>query len=187
MFFVGIILNGTMVLLPTMMQALMNYPVVTAGFVIAPRGIGTMIAMFLVVRAIGQVDTRLIILTGLALGRGVAMADDRVLAAPWGCSRSWCPGYCRASGSASCSRRSPRSTFSTLPRQLLTQGTALFSLTRNIGGSCGVAIVEALLVENTQVDPFAPRRASAARQPAGAGALSRHAVQPGDPVGDRRA
>jgi MFS transporter, DHA2 family, multidrug resistance protein len=41
-------------------------------------------------------------------------------------------------------------TFSTLPRQYLTQGTALFSLTRYIGGSLGVAAVEALLVENTQ-------------------------------------
>jgi MFS transporter, DHA2 family, multidrug resistance protein len=38
-----------------------------------------------------------------------------------------------------------------LPRQILTQGTAIFSLTRNIGSSVGIAIVEALLVENTQV------------------------------------
>jgi MFS transporter, DHA2 family, multidrug resistance protein len=41
-------------------------------------------------------------------------------------------------------------TFSTLPRQILTQGTAIFSLTRNIGSSVGIAVVEALLVENTQ-------------------------------------
>ena len=42
-------------------------------------------------------------------------------------------------------------TFSTLPRQNLTQGTAIFSLTRNVGGSVGISIVEALLAENTQV------------------------------------
>src|SRR6185437_10795770 len=42
-------------------------------------------------------------------------------------------------------------TFSTLPRHVLTQGTAIFSLMRNIGGSVGISIVEALLVENTQV------------------------------------
>jgi DHA2 family multidrug resistance protein len=41
--------------------------------------------------------------------------------------------------------------FSTLSRQHLTQGTAIFSLMRNIGGSVGVSIVEALFVENTQV------------------------------------
>jgi DHA2 family multidrug resistance protein len=38
-----------------------------------------------------------------------------------------------------------------LPRNLLTQGSAMFSLMRNIGGSVGISIVEALLVENTQV------------------------------------
>jgi DHA2 family multidrug resistance protein len=41
-------------------------------------------------------------------------------------------------------------TFSTLPRHLVTQGTAIFSLMRNIGGSIGISIVEALLDQNTQ-------------------------------------
>jgi len=67
MFFIGIILNGTLALVPTMLQELMNYPVLTTGLVTAPRGIGTMIAMFLVVHLIGRVNTRLIILTGLGL------------------------------------------------------------------------------------------------------------------------
>jgi DHA2 family multidrug resistance protein len=67
MFFIGIILNGTLALVPTMLQELMNYPVLTTGLVTAPRGIGTMIAMFLVVHLIGRVDMRLIILTGLGL------------------------------------------------------------------------------------------------------------------------
>ena len=43
MFLIGIPLYGTMTLLPTMMQHLMNYPVVTAGLVTAPRGVGTMV------------------------------------------------------------------------------------------------------------------------------------------------
>src|SRR5215831_1853706 len=46
MFLVGMPLYGTMTLLPTMLQDLMNYPVLTTGLVTAPRGIGTMIAMF---------------------------------------------------------------------------------------------------------------------------------------------
>src|SRR5436305_410025 len=41
-------------------------------------------------------------------------------------------------------------TFSTLPRNILTQGTAIFSLMRNVGGSIGISIVEVLLAENTQ-------------------------------------
>jgi DHA2 family multidrug resistance protein len=42
-------------------------------------------------------------------------------------------------------------TFSTLPRNMLTQGTAIFSLMRNIGGSVGISVVEALLDQNTQI------------------------------------
>src|SRR6516162_11765246 len=45
MFFIGDILSGTLALLPTMLQALMNYPVFTTGLITAPRGIGTMVAM----------------------------------------------------------------------------------------------------------------------------------------------
>ncbi len=67
MFFVGVIMFATLALQPTMLQQSMNYPVATAGLVIAPRGIGTMVAMFLVGRIINRVDNRLLILSGLAL------------------------------------------------------------------------------------------------------------------------
>src|SRR5579859_4204811 len=150
MFFVGIILNGTMVLLPTMMQELMNYPVVTAGFITAPRGIGTMVAMFFVARLVGRLDTRLIILIGLVLvavsqwqmtGFSLTMGPQLILVT----------GVLQGFGLGFVFTPLSTITFSTLPRQLLTQGTALFSLTRNIGGSCGVAIVVALLSQNTQI------------------------------------
>jgi DHA2 family multidrug resistance protein len=39
---------------------------------------------------------------------------------------------------------------STLPRHILTQGTALRSLMRNLGGSVGISILVATLAENTQ-------------------------------------
>jgi DHA2 family multidrug resistance protein len=41
-------------------------------------------------------------------------------------------------------------TFATLPRHILTQGTAIFSLVRNVGGSIGISVVVALLAQNTQ-------------------------------------
>src|SRR5260370_10747429 len=39
----------------------------------------------------------------------------------------------------------------TLPRNILTQGTAMRSLMRNLGGSIGISVLEALLIQNTQV------------------------------------
>jgi len=40
---------------------------------------------------------------------------------------------------------------STLPRHILTQGTAIRSLMRNLGGSIGISILVATLAENTQI------------------------------------
>ena len=42
---------------------------------------------------------------------------------------------------------------STLPRHLLTQGTAIRSLMRNLGGSVGISILVAILAQNTQLTP----------------------------------
>ena len=149
MFFVGVIMFATLALQPTMLQQLMHYPVATAGLVIAPRGIGTMIGMFLVGRIINRVDNRLIILTGLALTSlslyqmsGFSLVMDMQPIVVSGLIQGFGLGFVFV----------PLSTisFATLPRSILTQGTALFSLTRNIGSSIGIAILEALFVENSQ-------------------------------------
>ncbi|HEX5317664.1 MAG TPA: MDR family MFS transporter [Stellaceae bacterium] len=149
MFFVGIILNGTMVLLPTMMQVLMNYPVVTAGFVTAPRGIGTLIAMLLVVRLAGKFDMRVLILCGL-LTTAISLWQMTGFSLNMGMNLILVSGILQGFGLGFVFTPLSTVTFSTLPRHYLTQGTAMFSLMRNIGGSVGVSIVEALLVQNTQ-------------------------------------
>jgi MFS transporter, DHA2 family, multidrug resistance protein len=150
MFLIGMPLYGTMTLLPTMLQDLMNYPVLTTGLVTAPRGIGTMIAMFLVARLVGWVDTRLIILTGL-LVTAVAMWQMTQFSLYMGMAPIITTGVLQGFGLGFVFTPLSTVTFSTLPRQLLTQGTAIFSLMRNIGGSVGIAIVVALLAENTQI------------------------------------
>src|SRR6202041_1563712 len=58
---------GTLALVPSMMQVLLNYPVFDAGWMMAPRGFGTMLAMFIVARMIDRVDNRLFILVGFLM------------------------------------------------------------------------------------------------------------------------
>ena len=150
MFLIGIPLYGTMTLLPTMLQDLMNYPVVTTGLVTAPRGVGTMVAMILVARLAGRVDTRLIILTGL-LATAVSMWQMTGFSLYMGMGPVITTGLLQGFGLGFVFTPLSIITFSTLPRHTLTQGTAIFSLMRNIGGSIGISIVEALLDQNTQV------------------------------------
>jgi DHA2 family multidrug resistance protein len=139
-----------MTLLPTMMQSLMNYPVITAGFVTAPRGIGTMLGMFIVTRLVGRVDVRLIIFTGMALS-ALALWQMTGFSLQMGMWPFITTGLLQGFGLGFVFTQLSVATFSTLPRSVLTQGSAIFSLMRNIGGSVGISIVEALFTENTQI------------------------------------
>ena len=80
-FVVGVVLFATLALLPPLLQDLMNYPVVLTGLVTAPRGLGTLAAMFIVGRLMGTIDARLIIAVGFCADRLLALADDRLLPA----------------------------------------------------------------------------------------------------------
>ncbi|HZK89728.1 MAG TPA: DHA2 family efflux MFS transporter permease subunit [Stellaceae bacterium] len=150
MFLIGVPLYGTMTLLPTMMQQLMSYPVVTAGLVTAPRGLGTMVAMILVARIIGKVDIRLIILGGLTL-TAIALWQMTGFSLQMGMGPYITTGLLQGFGLGFVFTPLSIVTFSTLPRSVLTQGTAIFSLMRNIGGSVGISVVEVLLAQNTQI------------------------------------
>ncbi len=64
----GFVLYGSLVLLPVMLQTLMGYPSVEAGIAMAPRGIGSFIAMPVVGLATDRVDPRKLVGAGLLLG-----------------------------------------------------------------------------------------------------------------------
>jgi MFS transporter, DHA2 family, multidrug resistance protein len=149
MFLIGVILTGTSALLPTMMQVLMNYPVFTAGVAMTPRGFGTMIAMFLAARIIGRVDLRLIILFGLVvmlislwqmMAFSLTMNEGPIILS----------GLLQGFGLGCTAVPLNMIALSNLPRSIMTQGTALRSLMRNLGGSIGISILEAQLTQNTQ-------------------------------------
>jgi MFS transporter, DHA2 family, multidrug resistance protein len=150
MFFLGGILNATLALLPTMLQTVMNYPVMTAGLVTAPRSFGTMIAMFFVARLIGRVDNRLLILFGLAT-TAAAQWQMSGFSLHMGMGPVIVSGLTQGFGIGCIFVPINTLALSGLPRHILTQGTALRSLMRNLGGSVGIAALEAQFAENTQV------------------------------------
>ena len=70
---VGLTYYASMALQPPYLQGLMDYPVVTAGLVMGPRGIGTMASMLIVGRLVGRVDTRILLAIGLGADRVVVL------------------------------------------------------------------------------------------------------------------
>jgi len=150
-FLVGIVLLATMALLPPFLQNLKGYPVITVGFVLAPRGIGTMIAMMLVGKMVGKVDTRLLILSGLLMTAYslYQMVGFNLDTSQYDIVES---GIIQGLGLGFIFVPLSTITFSTLEPKFRTEAAGLFSLLRNIGSSIGISVVTALLSENTQVN-----------------------------------
>jgi DHA2 family multidrug resistance protein len=148
---VGLTYYASMALQPPYLQELMNYPVVTAGLVMGPRGVGTMASMLIVGRLVGRTDTRILLLIGLTL-----------TAWSFNAMTGWTPDVSQASiigvtmvqgfGLGFLFVPLSAATLSTLPLSERAEGAGLFSLSRNIGSSIGISIVNTLLVENTQAN-----------------------------------
>jgi len=149
-FVIGVVLFATLVLLPPFLQNIMRYPVSTAGVVMAPRGVGTLLSMLIVGRLMTALDPRLIIVAGLALTAASLwvmssfspLMDERLII--WsgftqgvGAGMAWVPLSAVA--------------FATLATRLRSMGTSIFNLLRNIGSSIGISIVTALLARNAQI------------------------------------
>jgi DHA2 family multidrug resistance protein len=149
-FLVGIILLATLALLTPYLQQLMGYPVLTAGMILAPRGMGTMVAMMICGRLINTVDARLLLTVGFLLSAEVLweMSGFTPDVSQWSLIRT---GVLQGAGLGFMFVPLSTITFVTLAPEYRTQGTALYSLFRNIGASIGISIVVFMLTRNTQI------------------------------------
>ena len=150
MFAVGLVLLAVSALLAPWLQTLGGYPVETAGLMMAPRGIGTMMAMMIAGRLTNKVDPRALMAFG-------------ILVLSWSLYRmtGWTPAVdetefvvntiIQGFGLGFVFIPLQVIAFATLEPALRTEGTALLSLTRNIGSAVGISITEALLIHNTQM------------------------------------
>jgi DHA2 family multidrug resistance protein len=150
MFAGGLIMTGTLALLSTMLQNLMAYPAMTTGFVTMPRGLGAMAAMFVVAPLIIRVDNRLIIGFGFLL-TALSMWQMSQFSLQMGMAPVIISGLLQGFGLGCTQVPLNILALSTLPRHILTQGTAIRSLMRNLGGSIGISVLVANLAEKTQI------------------------------------
>jgi DHA2 family multidrug resistance protein len=143
------IMLASSALMAPYLESLAGYPVETAGWSMAPRGIGTMIGMQVASRLTTLIDHRKLMAGGLLL-MGFALHS----------MASWTPDVSQhvmmltlmTQGFAIGFVFNPMTVmaFTTLPPALRGYATSLQALCRNLGQAVGVSITSLMLVRNTQ-------------------------------------
>lgn len=144
-------LYGMMVVQPLMMENILNYPPLTAGLIMAPRGISGMISMLLVSKLITRVDPRWLIMLGAIislLGMFIATHYSINNISPF-----WIIWPMLFQGFGLGMIFVPLSTlaYSSLSSSMRTEAAGLFSLLRTIGGSIGISIAITLVTRRSQL------------------------------------
>jgi DHA2 family multidrug resistance protein len=148
MFVCGVLLVATMVLMAPLLQGMMGYPILDAGMFLGTRGLGMGVAMLVAGRLMGRLDPRLLIFAGLlfcsvSLYYAIDFTPDT--------SARTIVWTSVLQGMGLGLMFVPLNTVSlaTIPPALRTQGTAMWTLIRNLGSSIGISILVASLTNKT--------------------------------------
>lgn len=149
MVMIGVMMFGVFALLPPMLQTLFGYTVFDTGMLLAPRGIGILVAMQIATRLAGKVDARLLVGFGFVITIASLWQMTQ-----WGLMMDWKPvfstGLLQGFGMGFVFIPMNQLAFATLTMKHRTDGSSLLYLVRSIGSSIGISIMSTLFARNLQ-------------------------------------
>src|SRR5215510_11221032 len=145
----GFVLYGSLVLLPLFLQNVLGYPAIEAGIAMAPRGLGSFIAMPVVGFLTANVDPRKLLSVGL-IGGAITLFQLGSLNLQVGYWDIFWPQFFQGLSMGLIFVPLTTITMSLIVREEMGNATSLFNLMRNLGGSVGIAAIATMLSRNTQ-------------------------------------
>ena len=148
-FFLNMPLYAGITLLPLMMQGLMGYSAMVSGLMSVPRGLLMMATLVIIGRLDAIVDRRVLVATGLFFcilgfwrmtGFSLSMGTQSIV---------WA-GALQGIGQGIIFVPLATLAFATVDPTLRPEATAIANLVRNLAGSLGIALMQALTAFNTQ-------------------------------------
>jgi DHA2 family multidrug resistance protein len=145
----GAVLFGTTAILPQMLQQVFGYDATTAGLAMTTGGFATLVAMVIVGRLAGKVDTRLLLMPALALQAGALWYMSG-----WSTQISFHDAsmgrLISAAGLPFLFIPIQTAAYVGLKPENTNDASAILNVARNLGGSFGIAITQAALIERGQ-------------------------------------
>jgi MFS transporter, DHA2 family, multidrug resistance protein len=150
MFMLGVVLFGSTVLLPLFLQTLMGYPATTAGLVLSPGGLVTMATMPIVGILTSRVQARWLVAFGLTVV-GLSLIHMSHFNLDIDYRTALLARMFQAAGLGFLFIPINSVAYSFVPHEKHNQASGLINLSRNLGGSVGIAIMTTLLARFSQI------------------------------------
>jgi DHA2 family multidrug resistance protein len=149
-FMFGAAVYSAVTLLPLYFQSMMDYSAWWSGLVVSPRGIGAILAMPLVGILVSKVDTRILVSIGFFVFSicSFIWSTLTLQISPW--SLTW-PIVISGFSLGMVFVPLSTTTLGDLKPEEVGNGSGLYNLMRNIGGSVGISVVETLLARRGQL------------------------------------
>lgn len=149
-FLFGGCIYGSVTILPLFFQNLLSYSATAAGLAVSPRGIGAILAMPIVGLLVAKIDTRILVSIGFLVFGSCSLIWGNLNA---DISPNSLTVPIIVSGFALGFVFVPLSTVSLgdLPKEMVGNGSGLFNLMRNVGGSVGISLVNTILARHEQL------------------------------------
>ncbi|SFK01528.1 DHA2 family efflux MFS transporter permease subunit [Methylocapsa palsarum] len=144
----GVLYSGA-IIIPQFAQTVINYTATWAGLILSPGGMVVILLIPVVGLSMRFVQTRIIIATGFFV-MGLAFLYSSRLAPSIDFTTLMLMRSAQAAGLAFLFVPISTIAYTTLPRRLNGDATALFSMFRNVFGSIGISISSAMITERTQ-------------------------------------
>lgn len=145
----GVGLYGSTVLIPLVLQTLLGYPALQAGIAMAPRGLGSFVAMPVVGLIMTRFDSRKLLGFGLAVCALTLIQLSR-LNLDAGYWQFFWPQIFMGLSLGFVFVPLTTVTMDPIPKEGMGNATSLFNLVRNLGGSIGISAVDTMQVRREQ-------------------------------------
>jgi DHA2 family multidrug resistance protein len=148
MLIMGLMLFSSMALSAPFIQNVLNYPIESAGWLLAARGLGTLVGMAMIGRLLRLIEARYLILIGLIL-TALTMYQTTGFTEDTSGRSIVIVGLVQGLGMGLVFIPLSTVAFLSLPAQYRTDGTAMLTLVRNVASSAGISVVIANLTSMT--------------------------------------
>ncbi len=146
---IGFVLYSSLVLLPIFLQTLLGYPSLQAGIALAPRGVGSFIAMPIVGAMLTRVSPRKLLAGGMT-GISITMFWFSHLNLNAGYWDIFWPQFIQGIALSLLFVPLTTITMDPIPKHEMGNATSVYSLCRNTGASIGIAAVTTMLARLQQ-------------------------------------